>query len=572
MRKLSGERETAQDEAFRGLLVASDMTVSWWRSQHVARGLSREQDSSFESWAEVDASMYLGGGPMPETELFAAEFNADMSGEHRTWRALSARRGQQTLMRAASSPDETGKLGEGLDALRRSGDSRHLIQAVKHLVSTGPLKPLVAAMNNIPTSGWTRTTALANFETLALAGDLIEQEAADELLEGCARAACGDTTDLGCTTGDGYINIPHYGTQAAAALLSAASDVMHTRLAGHLARLPDLPPAFFRRGVERALNCLDYAHVSPADRAALRGLTERGDAQLSTAVYGWFASHDDLDALTALKQAALEGDMDALSAIDSATAFDAHEAAAVIEALEQRVQHAHSEALADRWNTGSGQSCYALARWNLLFPNAARWQVVVDVFGEPSVCIEDKRAICDAIAPLPHALPAEVRNQLAALVDSAATNSHLFWPGSEAGGMAIRLKIALGLIDGNDIDAAITRLVFGSRLARQDASAVLRTAHCANRVLLLNILAHDTDFAVRCCAANTVGHLAAADTNDVVASLAWEIARSDGRQLPLALVDGISSAAAELGAVASPIPVYLAGHPSAAIRNQANRL
>ena len=570
--KAQRERETAQQEAFRDLLAASDTTVSWWRSQHIARGLSREQDSSFESWAEHGSPTYLSGGQTPETELFAAEFNADMTGEHRTWRALSARRAQQTLMSAASSPDETDRLGEGLDALRRSGDSRRLTQAVKRLVSAGPLKPLVAAMNNIPISGWTRTTALANFETLALAGDLVEQAAADELLEGCARAACGDTTDLGCTTGDGYISVPHYGTLAAATLLSAASDVMHTHLAGHLARLSDLSPAFVGHGLEQALNWLDYAHVSPEDRASLRGLAERGDAQLSAAVHGWFESNNDSDSLDALKQAALRGDMDALSAINNVTAFDAHEAAALIAILDQHVQQAHSEALAGTLNSGSRRSFYGLARCNLLFPDAARWQAVVDVFGEPKICIEDKRAICDAIAPLPERLPAETRSQLASLVDFAAANSRSFFPGSEAGGMAIRLKIALGLMDGNGIDAAVTKLVFGSRLERCDASAVLRTADCANRGLLLNVLAHDTDFAVRYHAANAVGYLDAGGTNDAIGALAWELARSDGRQIPVALIDGISAAAARLGGVTSAIPEFLAEHPSAAIRIRAKRL
>ena len=48
---------------------------------------------------------------MPETELFAAELNADLTGEHRTWREVSARRGLQTLMRAASSSDEDDRVG-----------------------------------------------------------------------------------------------------------------------------------------------------------------------------------------------------------------------------------------------------------------------------------------------------------------------------------------------------------------------------------------------------------------------------------------------------------------------------
>ena len=567
------EQEKDWREASRQLLVASDTTVSWWRSQHVALGLSREQDRSFESWTEDDPATHWGGGPMPETELFAAELNADLTGEHRTWREVSARRGLQTLMRAASSPDEVSELSTGLDALRRSGDSRRLTQAVKHSARVGPLLPLVTAMNNIPATGWTRTTALANLEVLALGGDLIDEASADKLLEGCARAACGETTDLGCTTGEGYISVPHYGTQAAAGLLPAASDAMHTRLARWLATLPEMPPAHFRRGLEQALNHLDYAVVQPADRAALRGLTERDDAQLSAAVNGWFEANGDPVALAVLKQAALEGDVHALSEITSDTAFSDQEAAVLIETLEQRVLQTHSEALAGRWYTGSPPSCYGLARCNLLFPNVARWQAVLDVFGEPSAYIGDKRAICDAISRLPQTLPPQVHAQLDSLVDFAEANFASVSPGSTPGGMALLLKNALGLIDGADLDAAATRLVFGSPLERRDASVVLRTADCSNRDLLLHVLAHDSAFAVRQSASRTVGYIVASGTTDAAGVLAWKIANGDGRELPLALIRGIAAAAtSEHHPVASDIAELLAGHASAAIRRHAERL
>ena len=252
--------EKQTNASVRDLLVASDTTVSWWRSQHIASALSREQDASFESWAEDNPKTHVGGAPMPDTELFSAELNADVTGEHGTWRALAARRGQQTLMRAASSPDEADELVKGLDTLRRSGDSRHLTQAMGHLVRTGPLKPLVTAMNNIPASGWTQTTALSNFEALGLAGDLIE----------------------------------------------------------------------------------------------------RGDAKSSAAVRGWFAAYGDSDALAALKKGAIEGDIYALSAINSETAFDEHEAAALIEILEQRVQQTHTQALAGTGDDTSPTYCNAL--------------------------------------------------------------------------------------------------------------------------------------------------------------------------------------------------------------------
>ena len=509
---------------------------------------------------------------MPETKLFAAELNADITGEHSTWRALSARRAQQTLMRAASYSDEEAELAEGLDALRRSGDSRHLIQAVQHLIRTGPLGPAVVAMNNIPTSGWTQTTALANFRALAVAGDLIGGASANELLERCARAAYGDTADLGCMTGETYFSLPGYAIPAAAALLPAASDEMHTRLAGHMARLPDVPPAYLTRGIEHALANLEYTQVSEADRQALLGLTERGDAPLTAEVHGWFAAHGDQPALAQLRQAATEGDIHALSAIPDETIFGDQEAAAVIEILEQLVQQTRAEAIAGKWNSGSPVYSYQLARYNLLYPDLARWETVVAHFREPRVCVEDKRAMSTAVVQLPETLPSDTRQTLASLIDSAATNSKAFWPGSEYGGMALRMKIALRLIGRTEIEAGATRLVFGTHQDREDASLVLKETACTNRGLLLKVLLRDTDLPVRHRAAEVVGYLTVAETNNQTIALARDLAHSDGRQLPLALLHGIAAAAEVPAPLPDGILEVLTEHASALIRKEAERL
>ena len=287
---------------------------------------------------------------------------------------------------------------------------------------------------------------------------------------------------------------------------------------------------------------------------------------------GWFAAHDESTALAELKEAAIEGDIYALGAIKSDTAFDEQEAAALIEALEERVQRDRSEASAGKGNSGSRAYCGALARCNLIFPNAARWTALVDLLGDPAAFVEDKRVICEAIAESPHTLPPEVRSDLERLIDYAAANFRTFWPRAEAGGMALLLKMALGQIDGTDAEAAITRLAFGSHQERQDTCAILRTAVCGHRDLLLRVLLRDTDFAVRFYAAETVGYLAGAGVSDAVASLAWDLAQGDGRQLPLALMRGIRNATAEPGQLALAIADFMAAHASAAVRRQAERL
>lgn len=562
-----------QQEAYLELLKASDTTVSWWRSQNVASALGRAQDANFESWAEDIPPQHVSGSPMPEMKLLAAEFNADMTGEHGYWRALSARRGVQNLLRAASSPDAASELEEGLDTVRRSGDSNRFTKATRHLLRTGPLAPLAAAVRKVPTAGWTHTTAKTNFDALALAGDLIDQSVADQLLEQCARAACGETTALGCTQDEGYFSLPAFATDAAAGVLPAASASSHDSFAGYLANLPEVAPAFFIRGLERALAFLDYALVSQKNRRALLTLAERGHARLSASVRGWFASHGDAAALRSLVQTAAQGEIYALTQIGDPSLFNESQSAALIQTLAQRVDQVHADALAGAGSIRNSGVCHALTRLNLRLPSAARWEPVITVLGEPRSFVEDKDAICRALVTDAQRIPEDVRDELAALVDVAASSSASFWPGAESAGMEIRLKIALGLVDDSETDDALARLALGSRQERRDACLLLRSSACASRRLLLGFLCRDTDFTVRCQATQTVAYLVAAEATDADIDLAWKAARNDGRELPIALLQGFAAMPGAPGPITREITSdCFEQHPSAMIRHYAAQL
>ncbi|MCY3606852.1 MAG: DUF4365 domain-containing protein [Acidimicrobiaceae bacterium] len=561
-----------RQDAYLELLKASDTTVSWWRSQDLATALGREQDTSFNAWTSDDPPRRVFGGPMPETKLFAAELNADLAGEHGQWKALAARRGIQSLTRAASFPNSAIELGDGLDTLRRCGDSGRLTKAIRHLVKVGPLAPIAASMAKIPTSGWTHTTAKTNFEALALAGDLMDEAAADRLLVQCARAACGEPTELGCTQDEGYFNRPSFATEAAAGVLPAASRTSHDGFAGYLAKLPEVPPVTFRRGLEKALFFLDYEHVGPENRQALLSLAQRGDAALSATVWGWSASHGDTAAVRSLTQAAALGDIHSLAEIKDASAFSDAESAALMDILEDHVEQARVDALAGKGNSGSSAFCHALTRLNLRLPGAARWEPIVAFLGEPQTFLEDRSAICEALATDAEQIPSDVREQLTAVVDIATSGSASFWPDAEVAGTRLRLQIALGLIDAGEIDDSVARLVQGSHQEREDACLILRWSACANRRLLLRFVARDTDFTVRYRAAQTIAYLVSLEASDADIDLAWELARDGGRQLPIALLEGFRTIPGVPGLTAQEISRSLQQHPSAAVRHHVARV
>ena len=134
-----------------GLLTASDNAVSWWRSQTISRALTSAADKQFDFWAEKRFLLRIGGDGA-SADLFAAELNADLVGDHGIWQQISSLKARQRMMSAATSRDEVNELIEGLDALRGSGDESSLESAISHLRQVGPIEAVAKSVNKIPSA------------------------------------------------------------------------------------------------------------------------------------------------------------------------------------------------------------------------------------------------------------------------------------------------------------------------------------------------------------------------------------------------------------------------------------
>ena len=219
------ETASFEDQDVAELLTASDTAVSWWRSGTISSALTATESARYRSWAE-DSSVSLYTVEPGAWGLFAAELSADIAGEQSRWRAASALRARNRLMSASTSREEVSELVEGLDALRRSGDNRSLTLAMDRLHSVGPLRALSETVNTIPLSSWTYTTALSNFEALAVAGDLMDEQRASQLLIRSIQLLNGDSGDL-LARAQHTFHVPIYTLKAVIGLLPAVAKPMH---------------------------------------------------------------------------------------------------------------------------------------------------------------------------------------------------------------------------------------------------------------------------------------------------------------------------------------------------------
>lgn len=553
------------------LVTASDTNVSWWRSQMISQALIESAKSRFQSWAGSEPLVVFGGNS-EALDLFAAELNADITGEQARWRGISALGARQRLLRASTSRNEAGELVEGLNALRRSGDSQSLKLAMGHLYRVGPIEPVVKAVKNIPVSGWTHTTAAGNFQALAVAGDLLDEQIATKLLFQSARI-------VGCSAED-FMNrvrptfvVPYYALDAVAGLLPAAADGAHGAIARLFVELSNLHPDMLVTKAKSTLHQIDSDLVSAPDRKALWEVGQRDQDRVGVAVLSWFVVNGNPDAWEQLAGRAADGDNCAIGAIDDVTELNDTQAAPIIAHLEGEVKKVLEDARRHSYNLARTGRINMLTRLNLWFPDFARWEVIVELLCEPFMTASDKRSACLPIIRSSDRLPPEVQAYLVSRIECLETAASSFLDKDGIGGMGVLLGTAIGAINSHDANAAVAQLACGSPLERDDAALLLGLELCPRMQPVLAALAGDKHLDVRSSAAAAVGRLAANTPTQHIHTLAHEIASKGGIYVPLMLLSRMFPKRGQpVSDVSLDIAQTFLQHPSARLRHLADRL
>ena len=550
------------------LMTASDNAVSWWRSQAISGALTSAASTHFSAWAEKRSRVLI-GGDAADNDLFAAELNADLLGDHGIYGHIASLKARQRMMSAASSRDEIAELVEGLDVLRGSGDASSLESAIVHLRRTGPIEAVANSVNKISADGWTPTTAAANFSALRLAGGLMEEATATNLLLWITRLAAGERTDYEELVLRGVL-VEHAVFGAAAGLMRSAHGSTHLEVARMIGTLPRPQLDHPVSRLPEVIRELDFDQVPGPERSALSELGWNDQGRIGIAILRWLAANKDAEAIAELRRRAVNGDLAALDGL-RLQAIDEAEAASIIERLAGIVTNTISSARKGSFSIGGRDHSGALTRLNLLFPKLAVWDPIVELLCEPRVLEDDKLSPCYQIIETPDLLPEESRNRLAEDVDSVGKAVRAFGRPSDSG-LGVVISIALGAAIGSDADTAIARLVSGAPQHRQGAAVLLGSGYRPKMQPVLAALAGDTHFEVRRAAAEAVGKLVTVSPSPEIGELARRLAAHRGTELPEALLIGLSQEEPPLPDIGVEIAQRLAGSASAPVRYHARRL
>ncbi len=295
---------------FANLVTDSDTAVSWWRSQTVSWGFHDAGDNQFRTWADgYSPPMYLG-----LQHLFAAELNADLTGEHRSWRTIAAQSAKQKLVLSANTKDPVAEIANGLDLLRRSGDDQALERALNRIIDDGPIEAVTRAVNNVPPVGeWTHTTVDTNIRMLVLAGTFLDEPAATEFVLSLAPLVIEPLEFTNRLRPSGVV--PIFALKAINGLLAAAGEPARNSVAQLVVSLPNSPPPHLGRYLPEILRHLDAAGVQSSVPEKLWEIAQQDHDRLGAAALGWLAANNHPGAESELQTRAASGDRHALGTL-----------------------------------------------------------------------------------------------------------------------------------------------------------------------------------------------------------------------------------------------------------------
>lgn len=563
--------ETAawRDQNADEVLRASDTAVSWWRTQTLSRGLTAAVEHRYREWAD-DQATRIEFEDVVNNNLYSASWNAHLSGDLGTWRAVSSLLARNTLV--AGDRDRSV---DALDDLRRCGDDKSLSQAVRKLWSDGPLRVLAEACPATVAKPWSHTSARATMVIWQHAGDVLDTDHADIAARRCLNVL-GDIPDFGRRLTPSF-DVVSAVTDALFGLMHAASDDAHREVVDYLVALPPSDDQANARKVARVASRVRLDALSTGACDAVRDAAElQPDVVLSAQLLGLIANIDGAakeELLTRIGR----GDWDALAALGNVHRLTDDVAQQVIVKSADAVVR-----LIPKVGSGFSSSFFShdpartLASMNCWFPEHAQWDPLLCFLRSPGVALEQKRDACLVVAFEARHLPEEIRAALRGLARDIPgfTIGQSLVPLEAFARAGSVLAAAVGALDSLSLADTCANLLVGSRKDRRDAAVLMMLRDQPADTAALVSLLGDPHPEVRSQAVTALTYRIArpgADLDELALSGVRQAASGDGARLPLAI-------AAELNAnhSDSPVVAVLAGplrtHPSARVRREAAQI
>lgn len=548
-------------------LTAADTAINWWRSQTISSALGKASQRAFQAWSQDQTTRWEAEDGVA-LNLFAAELSADLTGEQASWRGVAALSARLSLIKAHAQDDVTA-VAEALDGLRRSGDKPSLKLAITHIRRVGPAAALSMATSSLDPTTWTHSNAHTNLELVALAGEMIDVDAADKWT-GVLTDIFLDPTPLAGQVRPTFL-VGLAVAEALAGILPATTTAGRIRVAELLAGL-ELPiQDVLAPTIARWVDEFEYEQFETNLIDGLRLLAENDSERVGARLLGWLAEHGDATSGRLVHDRALAGDSAALSAMGDITALAGEDARTLIHEYDGMVARTIERAASSEWAFGTFDAASALTLFNIWFPDQARWGSLLNLLSHAAVATEQKRGALQLLVDFHDRVPEDIRDRVGQNLDAIAAAPILRELGGQPlGGLVTAVGIVTGVLVDEQANVAVAQLALGSDPDKQAAARLLGGGWCAKMRPLLPSFVADSSAPVRVTAARAVGRLASSDPDPVVIALARRLTEDSGVIVPPALLVGLTQGptATEL---ARETASALLGHASARVSRLARQ-
>lgn len=548
------------------IIERSDNPAAWWRTQVMSYGLSAHLSDKFRAWSEETSGRIARSGTAHK-HLVSAGLLASCAGDHDGWRRATGALAEHFLI-AIDPTEDPETVAWRLTLLRLSGDSKSTSRATRHIVRKGPAVAARIAANDIDPSHSTRTTALADIELLAAAGDVLEPAHADQVCD-WALATLRDPPTYLARVRPTFI--VHY--KIIDLLKSMTWALSETALRDVIDYFLDQPPVSddgTAQTLARLIHAIPGSAWTERDRQRV-AQRSKADASHLREAYLAVAAPVVPESRTEIHQRARAGDLIAFDAIDDVRTLPGDAAGALTNRLCGVIDSLIEDAAKGMHGLGGLNPGHALALLNVWHPSSARWDRIQTLLSDPHVLPHERSGALDILATHGAELPDEAKKQL---VEHVSALRHQvptqYFPDEQ---MDIRglAGEAFAALTGESSRRQVVRELLCQDAAHRASSARIleRFGDDAEAELLL-ALAGDTSETVRNAALSGLSKLVTTGHSpDEVVTTVSEALKSGGRRSAAAVVsrlDGTSDVAAvrELLTVA-------AKHPSARIRHVARQ-
>lgn len=547
------------------IVQRSDNPASLWRTQVVSYGLSSHLTAEFRVWTK-DASKSVGSSDRAHRRLMSAALIASFAGDQDEWRSTTGSLAEHLLL-STDSRSNPETVADGLTRLRRSGNSKGITQATRHIVSSGP--PLAAriAAHEVNLARSTRTTALADFELLTAAGDVLEPAQADDICR-WAFETLRDPRTYNERVRPTFIVTYKIIDLLKSMIWALSDDSLHSILdyfldqppvnddgtAQTLARLIRAIPEKLWREIDR-------------QRAANRS---KDDAPYLRETYLAAAAPTIVESREEILRRAHAGELIVLEAIDDVRTLPADAVDALADRLCGRIDTLIDDAGKGAYGVGGLDPGYALTLIGFWHPGSARWNHIESLLTRPHVRPQQRAGTLEVLAMHGATLPDDVKGQLIEHVSALRSSMpvHSFFEKEDIRSLAAEAFAAL--TDEVPRRQVVRELLANDESHRAAAAIIIERFGDETDIDVLLALAGDTSESVRISALSGLSKVVSAgEASQIAIAALSNVLETGGRRSAAAVVSRLHGESGGTGV--SELLAIALHHPSAQIRGVAGK-